>query len=71
MNMVGWLLALAFISAGLGAMAHWIFSKDSCGKCGIIELKAEIKRQSVLIRALAEKVGISVPEQTEMVRGEL
>ncbi len=69
MNMVGWYLALSFISAGGGAVAHWIFTKDSCTACGIIGLKAEIARQSILIRALAEKVGITVTEQAEMVRG--
>lgn len=64
----GWGVALALISCLAGAFAHWLLSHNDCAKCGIVELKAEIERQSKLIRALAEKVGITVPEQLQIER---
>lgn len=64
----GWWIATNLIAIFAGAMIHWFTTKDNCKKCGIIELKQEIERQGKLIRALAERAGITVKDQLEIER---
>ena len=50
-----------FISAGavLGALIIHYLNTDKCIKCGIVELREDIKVQFYMIRALAEKSGLT------------
>jgi hypothetical protein len=62
----GWTIVGYIVCTGLGAGAHWLFRRDNCKSCGIAELKAEIARLCNLVRALAEKTGMTVKEQLEI-----
>jgi uncharacterized membrane protein (DUF106 family) len=61
-----WIILATVISGLIGALIHRVFTDQKCGKCGMAELKAEIARLCNLVRALAEKVGMSVKEQLEI-----
>jgi hypothetical protein len=61
-----WIIVGGIVSMILGAALHWLAAKDNCKNCGIGELKAEIVRLCNLVRALAEKTGMSVKEQLEI-----
>jgi hypothetical protein len=50
----------------LGAWFHWLFSKNDCKRCGIEELKREIKGFGNLVSSIAEKAGITLKEQLEI-----
>ena len=62
----GWTIVGYIVCMALGAAIHWLFRRDNCKNCGIAELKAEIARLCNLVRALAEKTGMTVKEQLEI-----
>ena len=70
----GWIIAANLISVLLGVMIGRIIARKSdCERCGIDQLKIEIANLGVeatrsynLLRALAEKVGMTVKEQLEL-----
>ena len=66
MEHAGWMIVGSIVSMVIGAALHWAIRKDNCKSCGIAELKAEISRLCSLVRALAEKAGMTVKEQLEI-----
>lgn len=66
MDHAGWTIAGGLLTMIFGAALHWLFARNDCTKCGISELKAEISRLCNLVRALAEKAGMTVKEQLEI-----
>jgi hypothetical protein len=62
----GWIIVASIVSMALGAWLHWLVGKDNCKSCGIAELKSEISRLCLLVKALAEKAGMSLKEQLEI-----
>lgn len=66
MDHVSWTIIASISSMTLGAFIHWLFQRNNCKYCGISELKSEISRLCNLVRALAEKAGMTVKEQLEI-----
>jgi len=62
----GWVLAASLIVNVLVFFLGRRYGKGDCESCGISELKAEIQRLCNLVRALAEKTGMTVKEQLEI-----
>ncbi|MFZ0931235.1 MAG: hypothetical protein WAN11_21695 [Syntrophobacteraceae bacterium] len=62
----GWTVVGYMVCLIVGGAVHWLFQRNDCTKCGIAELKAEISRLCNLVRALAEKAGMTVKEQLEI-----
>jgi hypothetical protein len=73
MDHAGWQLAGGLILLIMGAVVgRFTAPKNDCSKCGLMELKTELKAEITrlcnLVRALAEKVNLSVKEQLEIER---
>ena len=67
MDHTGWQVAggliLLILGAGIGRL---LSPRNDCAKCGLLELKAEIKRLCNLMKVLAERSNLSVKEQLEI-----
>lgn len=63
----GWQLAIGLLLLIIGAgVGRYTSPKNDCSKCGIDGLRSEIQRLCSLVRALAEKVNLTVKEQLEI-----
>jgi hypothetical protein len=67
MDHAGWQVAGGLLLLIAGAFVGRLLTpRNDCAKCGILELKAEIRRLCNLVKVLAERVQLSVKEQLEI-----
>jgi len=62
----GWIVVGGIVLSLVSMLIGRVLSRPDCKSCGIAELKAEVRQQSNLIRAIAEKAGFTVREQLEI-----
>jgi hypothetical protein len=67
MESTGWMIVggvvVCLISMLIGRLTA---PRNDCVNCGIADLKDEVRRQSKLIQAIAEKAGFTVKERLEI-----
>jgi hypothetical protein len=65
----GWVVVAGIVLSLVSALVGRLSKKGpDCKNCGLDDLKAEVRRQSSLIRAIAEKAGFTVKDQLEIER---